>query len=381
MMKHLVLIYIVLILSGAVSPSFAQERRTLINDYFRLKDTLSERYGLDAGFKYSVIHQQRLGTALGENNYNLNGQFDFYGNWKLFGGNGTFTWLYMHIHQLGGITTTAFGEKNGNITPINDSDPNALLRFLMYRHKLFDGVLELMGGKFEPLLLFAGNRYAADDRVTFMSAPLGGPGAKDRTFSSLGGAIIVNPLDWLSLAWSFNSLEYNTGIPKAVFDNGEFYTLINATFTSQIQSLGEGIYRVTWVYTAAQEEDPVNGNPAYPESNGLIFSADQDLGDHWAAFLRYDNTDIQTRFSAINESVAGGFALRSPFNRQRDRVSAGLFHVKSEQQGNESETGFEVFYRLGWTEQIDLTFDLQGFWPSRASDFFLVGGIRLMVRL
>ena len=357
----------VLLLLVVARESVAQEDRSAIDDYYDLKARVKERFGLDVGFKESLIFQQRLGTALSDNNYNLNGQFDFHGSWSVFGGRGAFVWLYMHIHQLGGITTTAFGERNGNITPINDSDPNGLLRFLMYRHELLDGTISVMGGKFESLLLFAANRYAADDRVTFMAQPLTAPAAKDRTFSSPGGAVIVQATDWLSIGGSANEL---------VGENG-FYTIANATINTEIGDLGDGIYRVSWIHTDGQTV----GSQTLPASNGFVLSADQDLGAKWAAFLRIDNTDIQTAASPIVESYAGGLALRTPFSRGRDLISAGIFFTKSEQQGEDSETGFEVFYRFGMTRHIDLTANLQGFWPARAEGFFTVGGLRLMIRL
>jgi len=99
----------VLLLLVVARESVAQEDRSAIDDYYDLKARVKERFGLDVGFKESLIFQQRLGTALSDNNYNLNGQFDFHGSWSVFGGRGAFVWLYMHIHQLGGITTTAFG--------------------------------------------------------------------------------------------------------------------------------------------------------------------------------------------------------------------------------------------------------------------------------
>ena len=367
----------VLLLLGVARESVAQEDRSVIDDYYELKASVKERFGLDVGFKESLMFQQRLGTSLSSNNYNLNGQFDFHGTWNVFGGRGAFVWLYMHIHQLGGITTTAFGERNGNITPINDSDPNGLLRFLMYRHELLGGKISIMGGKFESLLLFAANRYAADDRATFMAQPLTAPAAKDRTFSSLGGAVLVQATDWLSIGGSANALDLSPGISTEPFGENGFYTIANATINIDIGDLGDGIYRVSWIHTDGQ----TMGSQTLPASNGFVLSADQDLGAMWGAFLRIDNTDIQTTTSPIVESYAGGLALRAPFSRGRDLISAGVFLTKSEQQGEDSETGFEVFYRFGMTQHIDLTANLQGFWPARAEGFFGVGGLRLMIRL
>jgi len=355
----------------------AQEDRSAMDDYYAFKAKLQDRYGLDVGFKESLIHQQRTGTSLNDQNYNFNGQFDFYGNLSVFGGKGSFYWLYMNIHQLGGITTTAFGERNGNITPINDSDPNSILRFLMYRHQFVDGKITAMVGKFEPLLLFAGNRYAADDRTTFMAQPLTSPAAKDRTFSSLGGGIIMQATSWLSLGGSLNSLDFSTGISGEPFGENGVYVIGNASFAGSVGQLGTGECKVSLIYTQEQQV----GSSTIPDSYGFILSADQDLGDTWAAFIRIDNTDIQTIASPIVESYAGGLAVRKPFQRGRDLISLGVFRTKTEQRGDERESGLEGFYRFGMTEHIDLTFDLQGFWPARADDFFATGGVRLMIRL
>lgn len=364
----------ILLLAGF---SLAADDRSAFDDYYALKENLLQNAGLDMGFKESLMFQQRTGTSLGERNYDLNGQFDFYADWSLFDGHGRFYGLYMNIHQLGGLTTTEFGQHNGNITPINDSDPSYMLRFLMYAHTFLDGRLTIMGGKFEPLLQFGANRFAADDRTTFHAMPLATAGVKDRTFSSLGGGVTFQVVDWLNLGASLNSLDFSSGISGEPFGENGYYSIVNASVTTGLESLGEANIRVSWIHTDGQNQ---NGTDV-PSSDGFILSADQELGANWGAFARVDNTDDQVAASPLVESYAGGVAYRGPFNRARDHAALGLFRVKSETRDiDEWENGFEVFYRFGLTPHIDLTANLQGFDPARADGFFTVAGVRLMLR-
>ena len=349
------------------------QSQTLFEDYLNLKRVLKEKTGLDFGMKYSGMHMQRAGTSLSENNYNLTGQFDFTLQWDLFGGAGTFALYYMHLHLLGGVETSDFGVKNGLITPINDSDPSALLRQIFYQHRFFSGNLLIAGGKTEPALLFSANRYAADDRVNFQALPLSGPAAKDRTFMTPGFFAIGRPTDWLSIGASVNSLNVSTGIPKDFFDFSAVYTFLNVTLEPSVWDLGKGFYRVNFVATDEKDKSPL--------SNGLILSLDQDFGEHWGGFLRWDTTDIQTLASPLVESIAGGIVYRGPFGRIRDHFGAGLFRTKTEQNGPASEIGTELFYRLGITEFLDVSFALQAFDPARAENSFINLGVRFMLSL
>lgn len=349
------------------------QSQTLFEDYLNLKGVLKEKTGLGFTLKYSGMHMQRAGTSLSENNYNLTGQFDVILGWDVFSGAGTFNFYYMHLHQLGGLTTTDFGNRNGIITPINDSDPNALLRQLFYQHRFLDERLAIGGGKVESVLLFTANRYVADDRFDFQALPLSNAAVKDRTFSSPGFFAIGRPADWLSIGASVNSLNFSTGIPKNFFDFSDIYSFLNITLEPSVRDLGKGFYRVNFVVTDNKEKSPL--------SNGLILSFDQDLGDRWAAFFRWDGTDIQTLSTPLVTSVAGGTVYRGPFGRTRDHFGIGLFRTRTEQGEPASEVGMELFYRLGMTEFFNVSFALQAFNPARADKSFINLGVRFHLSL
>ncbi len=233
---------------GLFTPTWAQDpadgsptsestqKETVFEDYLRFKQDVKQRTGLGFGFQYSLMHAQRAGTSLNENNYNLSGQFDFLLTWDLFGGRGRFNLYYMDLHQLGEIETSEFVKKNGLITPINDSDPVSMLRQLYYEHHFFKEKLILAGGKTEVLAVFGGNRYAGNDRRDFQALPLSNAAAKDRTFQSPGFFARVRPIDWLSLGSSVNSLNFSRGIPDKPFDVSDVYSIFNITLDPEIKT-------------------------------------------------------------------------------------------------------------------------------------------------
>ncbi len=345
---------------------------TVYDDYRKLKDLLSDRYGVDVTINYSAMHMQRAGRSLSDSSHNLTGQLDLIGALRVFGGAGTFAVYYINVHQLGGITTSDFGTKNGLITPINDSDPAAYLRQLNYTHRFWDGTLELQVGKTEPAMVFAANRYAADDRARFQALPLAAPAVKDRTYASVGGFAIVRPVNWLSIGASLNDLRFSTGLPQDPLTGGDFYSFLNVTFEPTISGLGTGIYRVSWVLTDEAGDTP--------ESGGFMVSLDQDFGDHWGAFFRYDATDIQTTFSQLNTSYATGIVYRSPFNRARDHFGLGGFRTTTETDPAATEYGGEAFYRMGFAEWLDLTFAAQIFDAGRSDETVTNLGARMFLK-
>ncbi len=345
---------------------------TVYDDYRRLKDLLSDRYGVDITLNYSAMHMQRAGRSLSDSSHNLTGQLDLIGALRAFGGAGRFTVFFINVHQLGGITTHDFGTKHGLITPINDSDPASFLRHFNYTHRFWGGTLELQVGKTEPLLVFGANRYAADDREGFQALPLSSPAAKDRTLASVGGLVIVRPITWLSIGASLNDVRFSTGLPQDPFAGKSFYSFLNATFEPTISGLGTGIYRVSWVLSDRAGDTP--------ESGGIIVSLDQDLGDHWGAFFRYEGTDIHTTFSELNTSVATGIVYRDPFNRARDHIGLGGFRTTTETAPAATEYGGEAFYRMGFADWLDLTFAAQIFGAGRSSETVANLGARMFLR-
>jgi len=367
-------VLLVLAHASSTSAQGSEERPTSgLDDYFQMKESLSDHVGIDFGFNYSLIHLQRTGTSLSDANYNLHAQFDFYGAVRLFNDAGRFQWLYMNVHQLGGITTAAFSEKNGLITGTTDSDPVELLRAFFYQHRFWGERVMVMGGKIEPVLVFGGNRYAADDRERFMAVPLANAGVKDRTLSTIGALSTVRPLDWLTVGFSINELSSSAESPEHPLSDREVYTFAHATIHTDFEALGEGSYRLNAVMTDAQK--------GLATSEGFILSFDQQLWGDFGAFLRVDNTDIQTQFSDLVESLAYGVAHEAPFGRVGDLFGFGVFHTKSEKGGDFREKGLEMFYRMSPTPWFQLSFALQVLDPAKAEGSFANGAVRLMLKL
>lgn len=348
------------------SPVF---KETPLDPYYDFKDRLLEKTGATWHINYSMMSLQRTSATKDQT---ATGQLDLMGTWDVFSGNGNFTVFYMAVHQLAGINNAEFSQRNGNITPITDSDPVHFLRQAWYSHSFFDDRITVMGGKTEPLLSLGGNRFAQDDRINFQAVPLANVSAKDRVVSSPGGMITVGPSKWLDLAFAINKLSPVSDVPEPLQELRLYY-VVNATFKPNIPGLGEGNYRFNLVVTERQGQNR--------ESNGIVVSIDQDLGERWGAFWRYDDTEFQTFSSVLDKSISFGLFNRGPFGRTNDDFGFGAFRTRSSQGGRFTEWGGETFYRIAVTKWLDATATVQFVQPAKAGgSFFTVGG-RLFLRL
>ena len=345
------------------SPVF---KRTPLDCYFAFKERLHERTGFTWQVNYSAMSMHRTDRISDGDDYNTTGQLDLIGVLDTFSGAGQAVVYYMVVHQIAGLTTTGFGERNGNITPINDSDPAEFLRQAYYKHSFWRDRLMLMAGKTEPLLVFAPSRFAADDRVNFQAVPLSTIAAKDRTFSSLGALVAYKPTRWLTLGASVNELDPDPDTPPGVRDV-TMYSLGHVAFDVRIPRLGQGIYRLNTVFTEDQGDNP--------KSDGVILRFDQDLGPRWGAFFNFSNTSIQTVSSPLSEGYGFGFYNRAPFHRSEDRAGIAVFRTQTKQGGRFREWGGEAFYRVALTTWCDFTLAAQAFQPAKGKGAFMnIGG-------
>lgn len=360
------------------SPVFPE---TPFSPYFDFKERLHDKTGFGWTINYSIITQGRPDNSFDQKDYNANGQADFIGfldlDFRRFGNNwgeGKAVVYYMYLHQIGGLTTTQFGELNGNITPINDSDPVHFLRQAYYQHEFFDGRLLIQGGKIEPPLVFGMNRYAIDDRDKFMVLPMASIGAKDRVASSPGGLMSVKVLPWLSVGGSVNQLAPDDSVqnPPPASTGTEIFAFANLTLDFEVPHLGRGVYRINGIFTAAQGDNL--------DTQGIALSFDQDLGSQWGAFFRYDDTEFQTLTSPLSETLSFGFFNHTPFGRKEDRFGVGAFRGLSAQDGLFEEWGGEIFYKLGVTRWLDVSMNLQVFDAAKSGDTFVTLGGRFFLR-
>ena len=353
---------------------------TPLDPYFELKDRIHDRTGITWMVNYVILGQGRPGNKI-DNNYGFNGQLNLIPildlDFRKFGnawGKGQALVYYLNVHQIAGLTTTQFGEVNGNLTPINDSDPIHFLRQAWYRHDFFDERLQIMGGKTEPVVTFTSNRFAFDDQVKFMALPLSNVAAKDRVASSPGGLMVVKPLPWISLGGSVNHLkpdDSDNEVPPELRD-ASYYAFANLTLDFEVPYLGRGVYRINGVFTGGQGKNA--------STQGVVLSFDQDLWMDWGAFFRYDDTEFQTLTSTLSRSLSFGFSHGSPFGRDADEFAIGAFQTLSQQGGDFEEWGGEAYYKLALTEWCDLTMNLQVFEAVKGDDPFVTLGGRIFMR-
>ena len=289
---------------------------TFLDPYFDFKQQFEEDTGFTWQVNYSAMGLQRLGDT---EDSHWTGQLDLIGSLEAFNGKGQFLVYYMDIELLSGLSNSDFSARNGNITGITDSDKSSFLRQAWYRHSFSGGAVTVEVGKTEPLLTFGWNNFAVNDRENFMVVPMSNVAAKDRLASSPGIIAKWNARDWLTVAATINDIQSEDATDQ--FEDATFYYILHANFQPRIGDLGESNFRFSYVVT--------EGDKQFEGSNGVIISLDQDLGDRWGVFARYDDTEFQTQTSALNQSFSFGVAHKTPFDRSGDKFGAGVFsHAK-----------------------------------------------------
>ena len=327
--------------------------------YQDFKNNLSENYNFDYAISYSALNIKNISAA--PKSRHSNGELDIWAGLRVFDGAGQFQLLYLDVKKLGGVSNAEFSARQGNATPITDSDEIHFLRWLFYQHHFADYGLTLYVGKTEPLFLMTSNRYAFNDRATFMMQALSNAVAKDRLLSSLGAALMWDVKSWLTLGISSNRLKFDEGVPTD-FKDDKGYNFFHTHFKGNPFGWGEGNFKLNLVTTGGDSQG------GFTRSNGIIISSDQDFGDRWSGFFRYDDTDIQTASTPFKKNVAYGVAYRQPFSRPGDIISLGLFQNRSEAGVlARHEYGGELFYKAQLNKYFDASLHWQRIRPHDLS--------------
>ena len=135
-----------------------------------------------------------------------------------------------------------------------------------------------------------------------------------------------------------------------------------------------GHYRLTGWYTTTPS------GTILQDSTGFALSCDQQLGQHWMAFLRYGYGD--GNLSATRQILSGGFGIRRPIGENDDFAGIGIAWGEPSDRSLRNQLVAEGFYRFQLTPAMQLTADAQLIVnPSNlpAEETIAVFGVRLRI--
>jgi hypothetical protein len=266
----------------------------------------------------------------------------------------------------------------GLITFTNEwTNDNLELSTIAYTHTL-PGDLNLVSvtvGQYS-LFNFDPNQYAANAQTSFIGFALSQDATQTAPDAGLGTYLKVRtPDDQFSLAGGVQGAS-NLAADRLTTDglsSSKRLSWGNVQWTPKSPDLGAGLYSVLYYV-----QPFIEGISSH--SVGVSFSASQEIGERWGAFLRLSNatgSDI-----AIKTSLAFGGVRNDPFGRNpTDRLGVGAAVNKTnraaigDEPAGSRETDVlttqgprnhewmsEVFYNYTVSKAIRITPDAQVFW-------------------
>ena len=193
------------------------------------------------------------------------------------------------------------------------------------------------------------NEYANDEYTQFMNEVFVNSGSYGLPSYDWGAA-----LEWVSGPWSVNALGINIG-ENDVGNNYNFWGL--QTGYQANTRLGTGNYRVILAGTSSAFPDPTGTKQASRLGWGLSF--DQQLSTVIAAFLRFawQQDDAAIDYKAL---YSGGLNFDGTgWDRAADNIGLGYAWYEGGNSDIDSSRAFEVYYRLGFNDNLGLTADIQ----------------------
>lgn len=238
-----------------------------------------------------------------------------------------------------------------NVKHINGRHRNYLLT-AWYRYEAQfaeDQKLAATLGILDATVYLDTNEYANDEYTQFMNEVFVNSGIYGMPSYDSGVAA-----KWKRNDWSLAAVGMNVGEN----DDGHSYNFYGAQLAyKQETGFGPGHYRLILSGTNDRFLDPSGISQNKRFAGGLSF--DQAFGDVVGGFLRFSwqNEDPLVTYKSL---YSGGLDFKgSGWSRATDNIGVGYAYLPGGNSNIDHSQAFETYYRLGLSEQVSLTFDLQ----------------------
>ena len=242
-------------------------------------------------------------------------------DWNLFSvpgvGKGSMEFNFLAAQYWSGATGTSLGSTLGLLSPINNQ-PTANQQFvqLTYTHRFPGNWLAITLGQY-PFSNFDANAYN-DQQVNFIGYSLTQNGSQNYSQSGLGAYAQINPTKQITFAAGVQDANDLSGsyIQFSTLGQGSYAWFGYGAWSPTVDRWGKGTYSLLYYNQPGVSLQPV-------ASEGLSFSASQQIGNKWGLFLRA-NTAWRSSFP-IQSSIAGGGVYNDPLRRSPyDQIGLGM---------------------------------------------------------
>jgi hypothetical protein len=348
-------------------PQAAEWARELDQGYDRyldLKKGISDKYNLDFSLDFSYIPQ------FGTSGHPVH-MVTYYPSltWRPFTdtrfGSGEFNITTGYQNYFSKTNNSKQSAELNLITFANDwTSDNDTWSTLAYTHTLPGGMkwLSVTVGQYN-LFSFDPNEYASNAQTSFLSYSFAQDATQTFPNAGFGGYLSVKTPDghFNVSGGAQDATDPNGGTLTARgYEHGSVLGWGNAQWTPTIAGLGAGIYSLLVYY-----------QPSIPNlssaTTGISFSASQQLGPKYGAFVRANNATGSV-FS-IRTSLNLGGVWNDPVERNSGDQAGLAFgwnrtnhHVVGQEGVREGEWVTEAFYKYTIFKGLNFTPDVQLFW-------------------
>ena len=285
-------------------------------------------------------------------------------------GSGSLVYWVFSVDNFGDMQSTGdFAMKAGLLWPTNDvsvSESFTAFGVFAWQQELWQDRFTLHAGK-----LFVGNfvaesPYTASNTETFMSRVISNDMA-GRYFDTMGlGAQLQYKGDRWFATGGFADATASNEFDFSTFAKGD-WTIYGETGL-QLSPSRDKVSVVSLLLTSAAETSTLKSQQTVTAAFTHEFGGE---GSKYALFGRYTFGDggegktAESADSAVPLENGGfvGFAANQPFGRDSHQIGVALMYGEPSDhrrsQGFDDQYGIEAYWKMPWTDWLNLSFDLQ----------------------
>lgn len=288
--------------------------------YGEFKEKLQDKYHIQFSMNASLMPQvgiPRGGKAATQIYLTPSINWEFL-NHPTYGRN-SIQFFYENVnYTAAGINGDYVADKIKVASSINDNDQRAnVFSQLTYRYDLPNDYVAVSLGQYS-FYNFDRNQYTQNAQINFINYALSQNGSSTYANAGVGGFVQINPTHQLAIITGIQSAENIRGanIQWNQFFHGAHAWFAELAWSPHIKDMGSSYLGLLFYKQPSVTQQPIT-------SNGVSFSAVQNINEHWGVFMRA-NTASQSLFN-IKASYLAGVVNNNPLRRDtRDQIGVGL---------------------------------------------------------
>ncbi|MGP1346758.1 MAG: hypothetical protein ACTS3F_08855 [Phycisphaerales bacterium] len=348
-----------------------------LNAFRELTQKIDDSIGLRIGVAYTAVFQQATGGKSG-----AGGDFDVFGTWDLINrgeaNTGRVVWGVENRHRLGGRVASDLRPELGTfLAPTNGfNDRGWVVRDLFWQQNLLDDKLRIIIGRADPTDYFGAHRMQ-NKNALFSNRQISGTAALPSPGHGLTAVFTYRPNDLLFISGGSSNAYGDTTEAQieSLFDEWDLFSFGEVGFTPYIKNVGQGRYTASVTYVDPRDR----GDQTIGHDWGLSLVADQDLGERFQVFARYNYQE--EALTNIHHLIQGGVGVSGLLGSQDNMTGLAFSYADPKGPGREEKV-VETFHRFQLTRFTQFSVGYQLIIdPTFAPDDDVIGVFTARIRI